>query len=148
MVEARPVGQPKTLANKLDHLFKTVHPANRGEFSYREVAAAIEAQGGPTISASYIHMLRTGGKDNPTKRHIEGLARFFGVPPGYFFDDEEADKIDAQLEVLAAMRDAGVRNIALRAAGLTPRTLDIVRGMIESARQLDGLERDVSDEHS
>jgi len=147
-VAERPVGQPETLAEKLDHLFKTVHPANRGEYSYREVAAAIDAQGGPTISASYIHMLRTGGKDNPTKRHIEGLAKFFGVPPGYFFDDEEARKINAQLELLAAMRDAGVRNITLRAAGLSPRTLDIVRGMIESARQLDGLDPDVGDANS
>ncbi len=136
----RAAGGPRTLAEKLDYLFKTVHPRDRGEYTYREAAAVIEEQGGgPTISASYIHQLRTGVKDNPTKRHLEGLARFFGVSPAYFFDDVEAEKIDAQLAVLAAMRDADVRNVALRAAGLSSQSLEIIRGMIERTRQLEGL---------
>jgi transcriptional regulator with XRE-family HTH domain len=140
IVAERAAGEPRTLAEKLDYLFKTVHPRGRGEYTYREAAAVIEEQGGgPTISASYIHQLRTGAKDNPTKRHLEGLARFFGVSPAYFFDDVEAEKIDAQLAVLAAMRDADVRNVALRAAGLSPESLDIIRGMIERTRQLEGL---------
>jgi len=131
-------GPPKTLAEKLDYLFKTIHPAGRGEFSYREVAAAIEAQGGPTASASYLHQLRTGGKDNPTKRHLEVLAKFFGVSPAYFFDDAETDKIEAQLALLIAMRDANVRNVALRAAGLSAEGLDMVRVLIERTRRLEG----------
>lgn len=132
-------GQPRTLAAKLDHLFQTVHPLDRGEYTYREVAAAVEQRGGPTISASYIHQLRTGVKDNPTKKHLEALASFFGVAPAYFFDDAAAEKIDAQLALLAAMRDADVRNVALRAAGLSAESLEVVRGMIERARQLEGL---------
>ena len=136
----RAAGAPKTLADRLDYLFKTVHPRERGEYTYREVAAAIqEQQGGPTISASYVHQLRHGAKTNPTMRHLEGLAKFFGVPPAYFFDDVEAEKIDAHLAVLAAMRDADVRMVALRAAGLSRETLDLIRGMIERGRQWEGL---------
>ena len=45
-------------------------------------------------------------------RHLEGSAKFFGVPPAYFFDDADAEKIDAHLAVLAAMRDADVRMVA------------------------------------
>lgn len=132
---------PRSLAEKLDQLFKVVHPRDRGEFTYREVAAEIQARGGPTISASYIHQLRTGAKDNPTKKHLEALAALFGVSPAYFFDDVEAEKIDAQLALLAALRDAGVRHVTLRAAGLSGETLKAIGGMIERSRQLEGLSR-------
>ena len=49
----------RTLAEKVDHLFATVHPGRRGEYSYREVAAALETPGGPKISATYLWQLRT-----------------------------------------------------------------------------------------
>jgi transcriptional regulator with XRE-family HTH domain len=132
-----------SFAARLDHLFRTVHPHGRGEYSYREVAKAICERHGPsTISASYLHQLRTGVKDNPTKRHIEALATFFGVPPAYFFDDAAAARIDAELELLAALRDSGVRQIAMRAAGLPPEGLESVRQMIELARNVSGLADD------
>jgi transcriptional regulator with XRE-family HTH domain len=129
-----------TFAARLDHLFRTVHPQGRGEYSYREVAKAIDDRHGPTISASYLNQLRTGVKDNPTKRHIEALATFFGVPAAYFFDDGAAARIDAELDLLAALRDSGVRQIAMRAAGLPPQGLESVRQIIELARSVSGLQ--------
>jgi len=128
-----------SFAARLDHLFRTVHPPHRGEYSYREVAKAVEDAGGPTISASYLHQLRTGAKDNPTKRHIEALAQFFGIPPSYFFDAGDAARIDEELQLLAALRDSGVKQIAMRAAGLPPQGLESVRQMIELARSVSGL---------
>lgn len=98
-----------TLAGKLDRLFAAVHPAGRGEYSYEEVAAALRAAGGPTISGTYVWQLRKGLRDNPTKKHLEALASFFGISPSYFFNEEAAERIDAELELLAAMRDASVR---------------------------------------
>lgn len=127
-----------TLAQRLNHLFKTVHPANRGEFSLEEVASAVREAGTP-VSAQYLWLLRRGDRTNPTKRHLEGLAKFFGVSPAYFFDAEVAERADAQLGVLAAMRDAHVRSVALRAAGLSPRTLGAIQSIIEGARRLEGL---------
>ena len=137
----QPAGGPdgSTFAARLDHLFRTVHPHGRGEYSYREVAKAIDDRHGPTISASYLNQLRTGVKDNPTKRHIEALATFFGVPAAYFFDAGAAARIDAELDLLAALRDSGVRQIAMRAAGLPPQGLESVRQMIELARSVSGL---------
>jgi len=44
----------RTLADKLDYLFDTVHPRGRGQYSYAEVAKAIEDRSGPTVSATYI----------------------------------------------------------------------------------------------
>lgn len=131
--------EPRTLAQKIDYLFATVHPKNRGPYSYEEVASSIKRAGGPTISASYIWQLRTGVKDNPTMKHLEALAGFFGVPPAYFFNDESSERIAAELSTLAAMRDSQVRSVALRASGLSPETLRTIQGFIERARTLEGL---------
>ncbi len=131
--------QPQTLADKLDRLFRTIHPAGRGEFTPDEVAAAIRERGGPTISGTYIYMLRKGQRDNPTKKHLEALATFFGVPPTYFFDEATAARVAAELDLLVALRDAPVREIALRATGLSPRSLATLREVVERVRELEGL---------
>ncbi|MGE0544381.1 MAG: XRE family transcriptional regulator [Dehalococcoidia bacterium] len=129
----------RTLAERLNHLFNTIHPRDRGEYSFEEVADAIRARGGPTISATYLWQLRKGLRDNPTKKHLEALADFFGVSPAYFFNEEAAARIDAELELLAALRDASVRQIALRASGLSPQSLSTIAEMIERVRQLERL---------
>ena len=131
-----------SLAEKLEHLFRMVHPAGRGEYPNEEVARAIEAKGGPTISGAYIGMLRRGERDNPTKKHLEALAQFFGVSPAYFFDDEVAERIQAQLGLLVDLRDSPVRQIALRAQGLSAESVSAVRDIIEKVRQLEGLPED------
>jgi transcriptional regulator with XRE-family HTH domain len=130
---------PDTLAAKVDHLFSTVRSREGGEYSFEEVAEAIKAKGGPTISATYVWQLRKGLRDNPTKRHLEALAGFFGVPPAYFFDDVEAARINAELALLSALRDAPVRRIALRANGLSPRSLEAIVEMVDRVRELEGL---------
>jgi transcriptional regulator with XRE-family HTH domain len=135
----RPKVTARSLADKLDHLFKTVHPAARGEYTSEEVAAGCVERGGPTISATYIWQLRHGKKDNPTKKHIEALSGFFGVPAAYFFDDDNAARIDAELVLLTAMRDASVRHVALRAAGLSSETLRAIAAIVEQARRVEGL---------
>ena len=128
----------RSLAEKIDHLFTTVHPA-KGQYTHEQVAAALREAGGPTISATYVWQLRKGIRDNPTKHHLEALAGFFGVPPSYFFDEEAAAQVDAELALLVAMRDANVRSVALRSAGLSPATLASIGGIIEQARQIEGL---------
>lgn len=128
---------PTSLAQRLDRLFRTVHPAGRGEYTYDEVASAIRDHG-TMISHTYVWQLRKGIRDNPTKRHLEGLAQFFGVPASYFLD-EDTTAIDAQLELLSAMRDGPVRSIALRVADLSPSGIAAIQAMIEHARSLEGL---------
>lgn len=127
------------LAARVDHLFRTVRADDGGEYTFEEVAEAIRAKGGPTISATYLWQLRKGVRDNPTKRHVEALASFFGVPPAYFFDDAEAARIDAELALLNALRDAPVRQLALRARGLSDKSLATIADMVERVRELEGL---------
>jgi transcriptional regulator with XRE-family HTH domain len=129
-----------SLAERLDRLFRTVHPAGRGEYSHEEAATAIRESGTP-ISHSYIWQLRKGIKDNPTKRHLEGLAGFFGVPISYFFD-EDTSAIDAQLDMLATLRDNPAQRLALRAADLSPGGFAAIRAMVEHARAVEGLPAD------
>ncbi|MEV6230150.1 helix-turn-helix domain-containing protein [Saccharopolyspora shandongensis] len=135
MGDVAPVGG-RTLAAKVDHLFRNAH---RHECTYEEVAEAIRERGGPTISATYIWQLRKGIRDNPTKRHLEALAGFFGVPPAYFFDDSVSEQIDAELALLSALRDSSIRRMALRASGLSPKSLGALAEMIERVRELEGL---------
>ena len=131
--------RPTSLSQKLDNLFRAVHPSNRGEFTFEEVAEAIRARGGPTISATYIWQLRKGLRDNPTKKHLEALADFFNVSPSYFFDEEAAARIDAELALLVALRDGSVRQLALRAFGLSADSLATIARMVERVRELEGL---------
>lgn len=129
---------PQTLADKLSHLFQTVVPAGRGPYSVEEVAKTITDSGVP-ISGSYIWLLRKGQRDNPTLRHLTALARFFGVPPAYFFDDSVTSDVNAELALLTALRDTGVKEVALRAAGVSPRSLASIREVIDRVRELEGL---------
>jgi transcriptional regulator with XRE-family HTH domain len=139
LVAAPTGGEPRSLAEKLDRLFKTIHSPRRREYTYEEVAEGVRRQGIATISGTYIWELRTGQKDNPRKHHLEALAKFFDVPVGYFFNDDEVTaQIYAQLALLAAMRDARVRNIATRAATLSPLALEAIAEMITRLQQIEG----------
>lgn len=124
-------GAGTSLAQKIDTLFQVVRRPNREQFSHEEVAKACREATGETFSATYLWQLRTGRRDNPTKRHLEALAQFFRVPVAYFFDDDQGTAIARELELLGALRDAGVRSVALRAVNLSPEGIDTISDMID-----------------
>ena len=128
------------LADRLEYLFRTVHPKDRGPYTPAEVAGAVnQAAGERVISSTYVWQLRTGRRDNPTQRHLSALAAFFGVSPMYFFDETEAHRGAVPPELVAALKDDDVRDMALRATGLSERSLRAIRDMIESAQAVEGL---------
>jgi transcriptional regulator with XRE-family HTH domain len=133
---------PQTLADKLNYLFRTVRTKDpktnrRREFTNLEVA---EATG---LSDTYIGYLRKGVRDNPTRQHMQALAKHFGVPAAYLADDdlppERVEDIEAQLGLVHALADSGVREVALRAHGLSARGLDALRVMVDQVRALENL---------
>ncbi len=137
---AQDTGTGTLLARRLDHLFRTVHPKDRGPYTHAEVAAAVNtAAGDNVISATYVWQLRTGRRGNPTRHHLSALAAFFGVSPMYFFDDAEAGRDAVQAELITTLKDDTVREMALRAAGLSDRSLKAIRDMIENARTVEGI---------
>jgi transcriptional regulator with XRE-family HTH domain len=126
------------IASRLEHLFRTVHPKDRGPHTAAEVADAINgAAGEHVIGATYVWQLKTGRRDNPTYKHLLAISRFFGVSPMYFFDEAETRRGAIPAEVTAALTDDEVREIALRAAGLSEHSLKAIRAMIESARAME-----------
>jgi ESX-1-secreted protein regulator len=54
----------------------------------------------------------------------------------YFFDENEADRGAIPAEVAVALQDDAVRDLALRAAGLSERSLKAISDMVDSARSL------------
>lgn len=119
-----------TFADRLNYLFETVYPSGRKAYSNPEVASAI-SDTGVSISAAYLWLLRTGQRDNPTMRHLEALANFFGVPPAFFFDDDKAHEIAEQLELLSAARDAEVREIMMRSTRLSKPDRSTILGIVK-----------------
>jgi len=135
MTDGQETGYP-TLAEKIDRLIKAKRARDRRNHSYKDLAAAISGQGGSSISAAYLWQLQTGAKDNPQKKVLETLARFFGVPVTYFFDTEEATRLYEELPIAL---DADVRKMALRAADLSPESREVIGQMIEQARKIEAM---------
>lgn len=125
----------RTLAEKLDTLVRTVQPLGR-EYTNDEVARGCTEVGYGTFSKTYVWQLRTGQRDNPTKRHLEALAAFFGVPAVYFFDDDTAARVDSQLALATALRDAGVRNAALRISTLDDAGRQSILRIVQEVTQM------------
>jgi transcriptional regulator with XRE-family HTH domain len=124
---------------RVDHLFQTVRAPDGGEYSYRHVAIKIEQLVGYKTSSSTLQELRAGVRSNPSMKHLHGLCAFFGVPVAYFFDEELTARVDAELELAAAFRDALVRELAQQAQGLSGPTLQAIGQIVQQARRIEGL---------
>jgi len=74
----------------------------------------------------------------PNKRLIEAVARVFGVPAAFFFDDDQSEKLQDQVELLALLRDSGVDRAQLRAfAALTPDGRQAIADLIAATARAD-----------
>lgn len=114
-----------TLAETIDGLFKTIKRPDGREHSMESAAKWCtdwlrRRNQGKSFSKEYVRQLRAGLADNPTKSHLEALAAFFEIDPAIFLDSDKSRRIHADLELVAALREAGVHAVALRALGLTP----------------------------
>jgi transcriptional regulator with XRE-family HTH domain len=115
--------QLRTLADKVNWLIDRAHPPGRGPYSLQELCDVIERATGEKVSYTTIWKLRNGQSQNPQKRLIEALARTFGVPPAFFFDDYDPQALGLlrdQVEMLALIRDSGITAIQLRALATLP----------------------------
>lgn len=135
------MSEKRTIAAKLQQLYSTVHPADRGPYSYREVADGIAHHPG-AMTAQYLGQLMSGKVEHPKVHYLEALAEFYGVPVSYFFDEEVADRVDEQIGAIATWRDSEVRAIAERFAELGPRDRSTVTNLIDSLRSYQEQPRD------
>ncbi|MFE9253900.1 XRE family transcriptional regulator [Streptomyces sp. NPDC006879] len=161
-MESRKPAGGRTIAQKLDHLIGTVHPAGRGPLSYMEIAEGIRAKAGPdgpTVSHATVQKIRKGEITDPKVSTLTVIAGFFGVPVTYFFDDSVAARVDAKLarikerveltraqrELVKILEDSDVRDVAVRMNGLSAGSIQAIRGVIDQARRLEGLPEPPSD---
>jgi transcriptional regulator with XRE-family HTH domain len=123
--------QVTDFAERLRRLIDTVHPPERGPYSYREIAKAVTALGVP-ITSSSVYQLATGERSEPKLKHVQGFATFFGVPIDYFLDETVARRLDEQISSVAIWRDPEAQEIALRALKLGPAYRAAVSGVLEA----------------
>lgn len=114
-----------------------MHHRGRPPYTNKELAEAVQARG-VRCTPQYIGQLRAG-KHAPSLEMARALAQVFGVPIDYFNDPGVARDTDKQLAYLAAIQDAGVTKIALRAAGLSPSALETLHEVIDRIRAEEGL---------
>jgi transcriptional regulator with XRE-family HTH domain len=128
-----------TFAARLNRLFDTVYPPGRGAHTSAEVIAALKAEG-ITMSAPYLSQLRSGNRTNPSSATMAALANFFRIKSAFFTDDEYYEKLDKELQYLAAVRVDGVRRIAVRAQGLSAEAQQKVLDQIDELRRAEGVD--------
>jgi transcriptional regulator with XRE-family HTH domain len=133
--------EQRAFASRLDRLFRAVTNPDGSERSYRQVAVGIQELTGTRVGATTLHALRTGLVTDPRMSTVEAIARYFGVPVSYFFDDDLASQVDAEIQFLRAMRSNDIQALALRANGLSRESLEMLAAMVNKAREAEGLDR-------
>jgi transcriptional regulator with XRE-family HTH domain len=98
-----------SIADRLNNLIDTMHPAGQPAVTDEEIAEAMTARGCAT-AAYYVHLLRSGNteaENNLTVAQLRALADILGLTSiGPLVDGTQAAKLDAQLNALVTERDA------------------------------------------
>ena len=131
-----------TFAGRLNAIFDTMHPLDRGPWENTEVAAAIKAKvTGVTCSPVYLWQLRHGVRDNPTLKHIQALADFFHVPIiALVGTPEEAAGVHAQMELVRYVRyHPWVEELLALLLSLNPEGQNAVASLIRDLATIPGL---------
>lgn len=129
----------RRIDQRLNELIAALHPDERTRPGYAALSREIRESTGGRISGTYLWELSTGRKHNVTVEQLDVLATYFGVPLEYFLNDKVAERVSSQLAVAAALRDTRVRNLALRAEGLSPDSLDALLTVVNEVRKLQNL---------
>lgn len=135
MNAAPPEGEtPGTaLARKLNLLLDTAEAEGR-RTTYTDVSAAMAKAGTPLSRARWYYMRSGTGPAVKKVELLKNLAAFFGVNHDYLLveNGELPAKVEAQLELLAAMRANKVKTFAARQLdGVSPETLLQIRDLID-----------------
>jgi len=129
------------ICNQVIYLRVPVYTVTRpdgSKYNYREVAEGI----GNETSSAYLWRICNDKPDaqKPGFETIEALAEFFGVPTGYFSSNRPMTKaFEQDLELAAALRQAGAQRIALRSKDLNEEGKKAVLEVIKHIWRAQGL---------
>lgn len=105
-----------TLADRVDVLFRALHSPGENEPTAEFVAEALWDRG-VKVSAQEICALRAGGMTAPAVEVLAALAQHFHQQPWFLLEAGDSPRVVdtyMQLDLLRALRDAGVRRVRLR----------------------------------
>jgi hypothetical protein len=94
-----------TYAERLNHLFATVHPEARGPYTSEEVAESLQADGIP-LHVNSISRLRNGADARPADRITQALAFFFDVDPEYLTEGVDAETAAEHTNQIPSQEDS------------------------------------------
>ena len=130
--EGRPTirgAESRDVAGRLEHLFKVVRNPKTGEpYTNAEVARMTLGD----LSEEDVERIRTGAVSDPTVGQVSALVSVFGVEPSYLLDRREPLLLGEEL--VQALRDEDVRDIARESSQLPDRERRLVLGIVRQFR--------------
>jgi hypothetical protein len=122
------------LARKLNLLLDLHESRGEGPLSYRDISEKMAELGTPLSRSRWAYMRSGDSSLAMDQALLQNLAAFFGVDRRYLLEDsaEVPDLVEAQLNLLKAMREARVKNFAARQLqDLSPETLARLQEVID-----------------
>ncbi len=110
-------------ALRLNRLFKEKRKPDGKPYSQTEVLDGLQG----VLTRVYLWRLRKGLAMNPSLQVIAGLADFFAVNPGYFFENDQPT-----MATVSGQPKDMLYEIGLRSARLDPEAQQMVLFMIDS----------------
>ncbi|MGW0022161.1 helix-turn-helix domain-containing protein [Rhodococcus sp. NPDC003382] len=102
-----------SFADRLRHLFDTVHPPNRGPYTQTEVVDMLRFSGSK-MTTGYMSQLLNGKRTSPGVDVVRDICRVFCVPMDYFSDEETYEEVKASIAWIQNMRDSKDQQVAAR----------------------------------
>lgn len=121
------------LPRKLRLLLSSAESQGR-DVHFGTLAASLAGQGVALTPSEWTDLL-TGAVKTPDPAVLEGLCSFFGVPADYLTDDKElTQRVEAQLNLLEALRRNKVRSFAVRQMNdVTADTIQRIQLLLDEA---------------
>lgn len=134
----RNLKESQILARKVDLLLDVVVTAEGKPYEFQDIQSAL-AEKGVKLSRTRWHHLKSGDATvrQPTEV-VTALAEFFEINPDYLLksDGEVPERIQHELELLAAMRRAKVKEFATRTlAEVDNETLDAIAALLDDSKK-------------
>lgn len=133
-------GETGNLARRLNALFLTVGQQAGTEPGYQVVVDTMASDGGPSISSTYLYMLRTGRRDNPRVDVVRALAEYFHVPMSYLLDTEQEDRGAEQWTLYRALQQAELLPLVRQLQMLSPASREALRLLLDRLAPSDAAE--------
>lgn len=127
-----------SFSEKLRVLFDSVRSPSGHLYNVSEATDGINADG-YVLSRSYLSALREGARPVPKPEVVEAIAKFFHVPPSYFYDESTYQWMRDDIALLVSLRDSGIRSMSAHAVGLDRESLEVITETIKEFRRMKGL---------